>query len=189
MFKAWVQGKWLGVVIDHETGSGYSKGHWLKSIYTTLLEIIFFYVRFYLLYASRTGIQNIPCNTDKCWNFNDSANTLSHTNFSSFEHVNVDTFSFKCVNLANNLLTEVFFFFFFSFLIFSTITAHTMVLRPWKKDNTVLRARPTQVFHFGRFFFFFSLIKTCKISRFGQSWRKFGWNILKMSENTFPKIF
>ena len=64
-----------------------------------------------------------------------------------------------------------------------------MVLRPWKKENPVLWARPTQVFHFGRnFFFFFSLIKSCKISRFGQSWRKFGWNILKISEKTFPKI-
>ena len=41
-------------------------------------------------------------------------------------------------------------------------------------------------FPFGDFFFFFSLLESCKIS---QSRRKFGWTFLKITESTFVKFF
>ena len=57
-----------------------------------------------------------------------------------------------------------------------------------KKENPVLQAWPTQIFHFGRIF-----LIVCenwvKSVIFGQSGRKFGCKFSKITENTFPKFF
>ena len=56
-----------------------------------------------------------------------------------------------------------------------------------RRENPVLRARPTQIFHFGRFFF---TPKSCKITCFFLPKSKhFGWIFLKISQNIFRKIF
>ena len=65
------------------------------------------------------------------------------------------------------------------------------MVTPWehqalKKENPVLRAWPNQIFHLGRILFFFSLLKSCKISCF---WPKSNRIWLKILKNTCEYFF
>ena len=83
-------------------------------------------------------------------------------------------------------------------------------VRPRKKEKTTkntFTGRPTQIFHFGRiffslfsfsfflsfflFFFFFFLFfqNLVKLAIFWPKSKNFGWKLLKISQNIFPKLF